>query len=114
MLPVVFTVEYVIRLDGVAHEATRAMCPGCEEEDDEESMAPLECFERLLADLEVCEGVNYYHAEEHDVPSYATGLGVVYLHGFLGAKIVFFNEVETANFSIGICNEERQWGYYLI
>ncbi len=58
-----------------------------------------ERFVRLLSDLDMGGGKHHEHAEQHDVPCYATRLRVMYLDCALRSNLVPFHIEEAAHIS---------------
>lgn len=58
-----------------------------------------ECFVRLLSDLYMGGGKHHEHAEQHDMPCYATRLCVMYLNCALRSYLIPFHIEEAAHIS---------------
>lgn len=97
---------------GVADETACGVGVHAEEEGDEEVVGIPEGFVGLLADLVVGGGVHEEHAEEHDMTSDATSLGVVDLDGGLRTELSLFDveEVDIVGKNVNAGEEEKGVG----
>jgi hypothetical protein len=77
-------------------------------------MTPLKRLECLPANFFMGEGVYDNHAEYHDMPGDARGLGVMNLHCFIGSQTVNLDQEETARVSIIILNSLTQYEVYAL
>jgi hypothetical protein len=85
------------RRDGVldvTDEAAGGVGVHAQEKGNEQVMGVPEGLEGLLSDPGMCRGVNQEHAEQHDVTSNATSLGVVDFEGDLGTDLGLLDVVE--------------------
>lgn len=54
-------------------------------------------LERLLSDAMMSRGVHHQHAEEHYMPRYTTGLGIVNLDSCLRSNLCLLNVKKTGD-----------------
>lgn len=79
--PVLVSLKRRVSVDGVADEAADGVGVESQEERNEQVVSIPEGLERLLADTGMSSGIHEHHAEQHDMASNATRLGVVDLQG---------------------------------
>jgi hypothetical protein len=80
MFPEVGLVEWRERHGGVTHETTGGVSVEAEHKWNEEMVSVPKCLERLLADLSMSGRVHQDHAQEHNVSSNSTSLGIMNLN----------------------------------
>lgn len=80
MIPEHFPRERRVRRYCVPDKAPSRMRVHSQQERDEQVVRVPESLIALLPDLGMRCGIHEQHAEKHDVPSYTTGLRIVYFH----------------------------------
>jgi hypothetical protein len=90
--------------DGVSNEAAGGMRVHTQQERDEKMMCVPESLKRLLSYPVMGSGIHKQHAEQHDVPSNASGLGVVDLKSNLWSNLALLNVVEVDIMSRSVDN----------
>lgn len=95
MVPEILSSEGGERLSGITDEAVGSMGVHAQQERNEQMMGVPESLERLLADLCVRSRVDQKHAEQHDVASNTTGLGIMDFKGNFGTDLGSLDIVET-------------------
>ena len=105
MIPERLASEWRVGQLGISDEALGGVGVKPKQEWDEKMVSVPKCFVRLLSDFDVGGSEHHEHAEQHNMPCYATSLRVVYLHCALGSYLVPFNIEEATHVS----EVSRKW-----
>lgn len=100
VLPKVLVVEGGEGLGSITHEASDSVGVESQEKDEGEVVSIPEGLEALLANLVVRSRVHEKHAQQHDMASDSTRLGVVNLERSLGTELGLFYVEEAVNVRI--------------
>jgi hypothetical protein len=111
--PETFFIERRIRSRSISDEAVRGVCVHSEEKRDKQVMCVPKRLKRLLADLVMSSGVYEQHAQQHNVSSNSTRLGVVNLERDLGSDLGLLDvvEVDVMRRSVDDGKQEHAVGY---